>query len=94
MGRIFSLADLADRAVCSPPLSSLDGFASAEWRDAIYMRAIDRDSRFDPPHTAPFAEPMGSGQAVLRDGRGVDYAASDPRGDGSAAPEGPSVFNS
>ena len=40
----------------------------------------------------PFAAPMGRGQAVLRDRHGVNYAASDPRGDGSAVPEGPPVF--
>ena len=40
----------------------------------------------------PFSGSMGRGQAVLRDSRGVNYAASDPRGDGSAVPEGPPVF--
>jgi gamma-glutamyltranspeptidase/glutathione hydrolase len=40
----------------------------------------------------PFASPMGRGQAVLRDTHGVNYGASDPRGDGSAVPENPPVF--
>ncbi|HTM51143.1 MAG TPA: gamma-glutamyltransferase [Bryobacteraceae bacterium] len=40
----------------------------------------------------PFSGSMGRGQAVLRDRNGVNYAASDPRGDGSAVPEGPPVF--
>jgi gamma-glutamyltranspeptidase/glutathione hydrolase len=40
---------------------------------------------------SPFASPMGRGQAVLRDTHGVNYAASDPRGDGSAVPEGPPI---
>jgi gamma-glutamyltranspeptidase / glutathione hydrolase len=41
---------------------------------------------------APYSGSMGRGQAVLRDKHGVNYAASDPRGDGSAVPEGPPVF--
>lgn len=36
-----------------------------------------------------FAEPMGRGQAVERDGAGVNYGASDPRDDGEAVPQGP-----
>jgi gamma-glutamyltranspeptidase/glutathione hydrolase len=35
----------------------------------------------------PFAYPMGRGNAVMRDGQGVNYGASDPRGDGEAIPE-------
>ena len=41
---------------------------------------------------APYSGSMGRGQAVLRDRHAVNYAASDPRGDGSAVPEGPPVF--
>jgi gamma-glutamyltranspeptidase / glutathione hydrolase len=41
---------------------------------------------------APFADSMGRGQAVMRDAHGVNYAGSDPRGDGSAVPQGPPVF--
>jgi gamma-glutamyltranspeptidase/glutathione hydrolase len=40
----------------------------------------------------PFASSMGRGQAVMRDTHGVNYGASDPRGDGSAEPQGPPVF--
>lgn len=36
----------------------------------------------------PFAQDVGGGQAVMRDGRtGVNYGASDPRKDGAAIPE-------
>ena len=40
---------------------------------------------------SPFSSAMGRGQAVMRDTHGVNYAASDPRGDGSAVPEGPPI---
>lgn len=39
-----------------------------------------------------FSGSMGRGQAVMRDGKGVNYGASDPRGDGAAVPEGPPVL--
>ena len=42
--------------------------------------------------TASFSDSMGRGQAVMRDAHGVNYAGSDPRGDGSAVPENPPVF--
>jgi gamma-glutamyltranspeptidase / glutathione hydrolase len=42
--------------------------------------------------TAPFSDSMGRGQAVMRDAKSVNYAGSDPRGDGSAIPEGPPAF--
>jgi gamma-glutamyltranspeptidase/glutathione hydrolase len=42
--------------------------------------------------TTPFSESMGRGQAVMRDAHDVNYAGSDPRGDGSAVPQGPPVF--
>ncbi|MEO7649216.1 MAG: gamma-glutamyltransferase [Bryobacteraceae bacterium] len=42
---------------------------------------------------APYSGAMGRGQAVWRDlPNGVNYGASDPRGDGAAVPEGPPVF--
>ena len=35
-----------------------------------------------------FADDVGGGQAVMRDGRsGVNFGASDPRKDGAAVPE-------
>jgi gamma-glutamyltranspeptidase/glutathione hydrolase len=41
-----------------------------------------------PPRTGTF----GSGQAVMSDGAGVHYGASEPRHDGAAMPEAPPVF--
>ncbi|MBM3801940.1 MAG: gamma-glutamyltransferase [Acidimicrobiia bacterium] len=40
----------------------------------------------------PYSGMVGGGQAVMRDGKGVNYAGSDPRKDGAAVPEGPPVF--
>ena len=37
----------------------------------------------------PFAYAMGRGNAVMVDGKGVNYGASDPRGDGEAVPQPP-----
>ncbi len=37
----------------------------------------------------PYSGVVGGGQAVQRDGQGVNQAASDPRKDGSAVPQGP-----
>ena len=42
-----------------------------------------------PPRTGTF----GSGQAVMSDGAGVHYGASEPRHDGAAIPEAPPVFS-
>ncbi|HTS83445.1 MAG TPA: gamma-glutamyltransferase [Myxococcaceae bacterium] len=39
----------------------------------------------------PFSPTVGGGQAVLSDGRGVHFGASDPRKDGAADPEAPPV---
>jgi len=39
----------------------------------------------------PYSVPVGGGQAVMRDGKGVNYGASDPRKDGAAIPEGPGL---
>jgi gamma-glutamyltranspeptidase/glutathione hydrolase len=41
---------------------------------------------------APRTGTFGSGQAVMSDGRGVHYGASEPRHDGAAIPEAPPVF--
>jgi gamma-glutamyltranspeptidase/glutathione hydrolase len=51
------------------------------------LAAMGHDVKVD----GPFSSSMGRGQAVMRDTRGVNYAASDPRGDGSAVPEGPPI---
>jgi gamma-glutamyltranspeptidase/glutathione hydrolase len=37
----------------------------------------------------PFSVQVGAGQAVMRDTKGVNYGASDPRRDGAAIPEAP-----
>jgi gamma-glutamyltranspeptidase / glutathione hydrolase len=41
-----------------------------------------------PPRTGTF----GHGQAVMSDGSGVHYGASEPRHDGAAIPEAPAIF--
>ena len=42
---------------------------------------------------APRTGTFGSGQAVMSDGSGVHYGASEPRHDGAAIPEAPPVFD-
>jgi len=41
---------------------------------------------------SPFSPQVGGGQAVMRNGQGVNFGASDPRKDGSAEPQAPPVF--
>jgi len=41
-----------------------------------------------PPRTGTF----GHGQAVMSDGSGVHFGASEPRHDGAAIPEAPAIF--
>lgn len=41
--------------------------------------------------SAAYASDVGGGQAVMRDTHGVNSAASDPRKDGSAVPQGPDL---
>jgi len=41
---------------------------------------------------APRTGTFGYGQAVMSDGSGVHYGASEPRHDGAAMPEAPDVF--
>ena len=38
---------------------------------------------------APFSQRVGGGQAVLSNGQGIHFGASDPRKDGAALPESP-----
>jgi gamma-glutamyltranspeptidase/glutathione hydrolase len=52
------------------------------------LNALGHDVRPVPPRTATF----GYGQAVMSDGTGVHYGASEPRHDGEAIPEAPPVF--
>ncbi|HYO81992.1 MAG TPA: gamma-glutamyltransferase [Bryobacteraceae bacterium] len=37
----------------------------------------------------PYAQRVGGGQAVMRNGRGINFGGSDPRKDGAALPESP-----
>jgi gamma-glutamyltranspeptidase/glutathione hydrolase len=40
----------------------------------------------------PYSGSMGGGQAVMRNGQGVNFGGSDPRKDGAAVPEMPPVL--
>lgn len=51
------------------------------------LERMGHDVRVVGPRTATF----GYGQAVMRDGAGVNFGASDPRHDGAAMPEAPPV---
>lgn len=51
------------------------------------LERMGHDVRVVGPRTATF----GYGQAVMRDGAGVNFGASDPRHDGAAIPEAPPV---
>jgi gamma-glutamyltranspeptidase/glutathione hydrolase len=52
------------------------------------LRALGHEVRVVPPRTGTF----GWGQAVMTDGSGVHFGASEPRHDGAAIPEAPPVF--
>ena len=52
------------------------------------LAAMGHEVTSVPPRTATF----GYGQAVMSDGSGVHFGASEPRHDGAAIPEAPSVF--
>jgi len=52
------------------------------------LAALGHEITVIPPRTGTF----GSGQAVMSDGTGVHYGASEPRHDGAAVPEAPQVF--
>jgi gamma-glutamyltranspeptidase/glutathione hydrolase len=52
------------------------------------LAALGHDITVVPPRTGTF----GSGQAVMSDGTGVHYGASEPRHDGAAIPEAPDVW--
>jgi gamma-glutamyltranspeptidase/glutathione hydrolase len=49
------------------------------------LAALGHEVRTVPPRSSTF----GYGQAVMSDGTGVHYGASEPRHDGAAIPEGP-----
>ena len=50
--------------------------------------ALGHEVTVVPPRTGMF----GYGQAVMSDGAGVHFGASEPRHDGAAIPEAPPVF--
>jgi gamma-glutamyltranspeptidase/glutathione hydrolase len=52
------------------------------------LARLGHDVRTIPPRSGTF----GWGQAVMSDGTGVHYGASEPRHDGAAIPEAPPVF--
>jgi gamma-glutamyltranspeptidase/glutathione hydrolase len=52
------------------------------------LAALGHEITVVPPRTGTF----GSGQAVMSDGSGVHFGASEPRHDGAAIPEAPPVF--
>jgi len=52
------------------------------------LRALGHDVKVVPPRTGTF----GWGQAVMSNGAGVHFGASEPRHDGEAIPEAPPVF--
>jgi gamma-glutamyltranspeptidase / glutathione hydrolase len=45
----------------------------------------------EPQPVGTFSEAVGGGQAVMRDAAGINYGASDPRKDGEAIAEMPSL---
>jgi gamma-glutamyltranspeptidase / glutathione hydrolase len=52
------------------------------------LKGMGHDVRVVPPRSGTF----GYGQAVMSDGAGVHFGASEPRHDGAAIPEAPPVF--
>jgi gamma-glutamyltranspeptidase / glutathione hydrolase len=52
------------------------------------LAELGHDVTVVPPRTGAF----GYGQAVMSDGSGVHFGASEPRHDGAAIPEAPAVF--
>src|SRR4030095_181780 len=65
---------------------SIEALVPAETIAAL--RALGHVVRIVPPRSGTF----GDGQAVMSDGTGVHYGASEPRHDGAAIPEAPPVF--
>jgi gamma-glutamyltranspeptidase/glutathione hydrolase len=53
------------------------------------LTAMGHELQVQPARTGAF----GSGQAVMSDGSGVHFGASEPRHDGAAIPEAPQVFS-
>jgi gamma-glutamyltranspeptidase/glutathione hydrolase len=53
------------------------------------LQALGHDVTVVQPRTG---STVGYGQAVMSDGAGVHFGASEPRHDGAAIPEAPPVF--
>jgi gamma-glutamyltranspeptidase/glutathione hydrolase len=53
------------------------------------LRLLGHDVTDEEPRSSVF----GYGQAVLSDGAGVHFGASEPRHDGAAIPEAPALFS-
>jgi len=64
---------------------NVEALVPAEVRDELV--ALGHEVTTIPPRTGAF----GHGQAVMSDGSGVHYGASEPRHDGAAIPEAPKV---
>jgi gamma-glutamyltranspeptidase/glutathione hydrolase len=73
-----------------PTFTGADVFVEALVPEATrsVLAKLGHEITVVPPRTGTF----GSGQAVMSDGQGVHYGASEPRHDGAAIPEAPPVF--
>ncbi|HZP48469.1 MAG TPA: gamma-glutamyltransferase family protein [Vicinamibacterales bacterium] len=73
-----------------PTFTGADVFVEALVPEAArtVLAKLGHEVTVVPPRTGTF----GSGQAVMNDGKGVHYGASEPRHDGAAIPEAPPVF--
>ncbi len=73
-----------------PTFGGTDVFIEAQVPESARrdLAALGHDVTTVPPRTGTF----GHGQAVMSDGAGVHYGASEPRHDGAAIPEAPPVF--
>jgi gamma-glutamyltranspeptidase / glutathione hydrolase len=65
---------------------NVEALVPDEVRDEL--AALGHEVTTIPPRTGVF----GHGQAVMSDGSGVHFGASEPRHDGAAIPEAPSIF--
>jgi gamma-glutamyltranspeptidase/glutathione hydrolase len=73
-----------------PTFTGRDVYVEALVPDSVReaLRALGHDVVVVPPRSGNF----GYGQAVMSDGTGVHFGASEPRHDGAAIPEAPPVF--
>ena len=78
----------ASRSCPSPAATCMRNRSS---RQAVrsQLQALGHDVTVVPPRTG---STFGYGQAVMSDGAGVHFGASEPRHDGAAIPEAPPVF--